>query len=416
MTMDLTTFYPLALALALGLLVGLQRERSAHPVAGIRTFPLITLLGVLSTLFFRETGIWLTVAGLIAVSILLLQVNLIRIREGKYEPGITTEMAALVMFLVGAALPLGYAAPAVVISGVVAVLLQAKEPLHRFSRAIGEAEFRAGSRLVLVGLVILPILPNQPYGPYGVLNPFEIWLMVVMIVGVSLGAYVVHRLLGDRVGALLGGALGGFISSTATTVSYARRARGKGSAAAASSAVVIVLASTTVFLRVMLMVGLVAPSYAWGLLPPLAALGAVMGILAVVLYFAGRHAEAESVQQEPPTDMRAPIIFGLLYALVLLAVAYGRDRMGDSGLYLVAAISGLTDMDAITLSTARLTQAQQLGPELGWRVILVGVLASLVFKGALAGILGGMQLFLRVAAAFAVVMAAGGAALLFLNW
>jgi uncharacterized membrane protein (DUF4010 family) len=413
MSMDFDNLYPLALALGLGLLVGLQRERAEHPVAGIRTFPLITMLGVLCMMFSDQAGIWLAVAGLLSVALLLVQANLTRARGGSPDPGLTTEVAALVMFLVGAALPLGYDAEAVVVSGVVAMLLQAKESLHQFSRALGDAEVRAGTRLVLVALVILPVLPNQDYGPYGVLNPFEVWFMVVLIVGVSLGAYIIHRMLGDRVGALLGGALGGFISSTATTVSYARRAKGQGAPAAAASAVVIVLASSTVFLRVMFMVGLMAPVYGWVLLPPLAALGAVMAVLALITYLFARRVIVAPVHQEPPTDMRGPIVFGLLYAIVLLAVAYGRDTFGESGLYVVAAISGLTDMDAITLSTARLTQAGQLAPEVGWRIIIVGVLASLVFKGALAGILGGFQLFLRVGAAFAVAMAAGGAILYF---
>lgn len=413
MSMDFQNLYSLVLALGLGLLVGLQRERAEHPVAGIRTFPLITILGVLSTLFRDQTGVWLPVAGLVSVALLLFQANLVRAHEDGADPGLTTEFAALVMFLVGAALPMGYEAEAIVISGVVAMLLQAKETLHRFSRTLGDDEVHAGTRLVLVALVILPVLPNREYGPYGVLNPFEIWLMVVLIVGVSLGAYIIHRMLGDRVGALLGGALGGFISSTATTVSYARRAKGEGSAAAAASAVVIVLASTTVFVRVMLMVGLMAPAYGWVLLPPLATLGVLMAVLALGTYLLARRIIVAPVHQEPPTDMRGPIIFGLLYAIVLLAVAYGRDAFGESGLYVVAAISGLTDMDAITLSTARLTKAGQLEPEIGWRVILVGVLASLAFKAALAGILGGLRLFVRVGAAFALAMVGGGAILLF---
>lgn len=413
MTIDFPTLYPLALALGLGMLVGLQRERAAEPVAGIRTFPLITLLGALSTLFTGETGLWLCAAALLALAGLLVLANASRIREGQFDAGLTTEVAALVMFLVGAMLGLGHAPEAVAVGGVVAILLHAKEPLHRFSRAIGEAEFRAVIRLVLIGLVILPVLPNEAYGPYGVLNPFQIWLMVVLIVGVSLGAYVIHRAVGEGAGALLGGALGGFISSTATTVSYARRAR-NAPGHVASSTVVIVVASTTVLVRIMIMVTLVAPAFAAALLAPLAAMTLVMAVLSAATVALARRGAGAAMDREPPSELRAAIVFGLLYAIVLLAVAYGRDAFGEQGLFIVAAVSGLTDVDAIVLSTAQLTRLGQLDPALGWRVILLGTLANLLFKGLLAGVLGGRALFARVAAAFGLALC-GGAAIFLLH-
>jgi uncharacterized membrane protein (DUF4010 family) len=410
-TIELHDFYPLVLAIGLGMLVGLQRERAAEPVAGIRTFPLITLLGALSTRF-ADGAPWVPAAALLALAGLLVQANFTRMRGGQADAGLTTEVAALVMFLVGALLGMGRAPEAVAVGGVVAVLLHAKEPLHQFSRAMGEAEFRAVIRLVLIALVILPVLPNQAFGPYGVLNPFEIWLMVVLIVGVSLGAYVIQRLLGPRAGVLLGGALGGFISSTATTVGYARRAKSNPDQVAAST-VVIVLASTTVLLRVMLVVALVASAVALELLLPVAAMAVLMAALCAVTLLVIRHDAAESPRREPPSDLRAAIVFGLLYALVLLAVAYGRDALGEQGLFLIAAVSGLTDVDAIVLSTAQLARLDQIDPATGGRVILVGTMANLVFKGALAGLLGGAALFVRVALVFGAALV-GGAAILVL--
>jgi uncharacterized membrane protein (DUF4010 family) len=195
----------LLLALGLGLLIGLQREWSKSELAGVRTFPLISVFGTLTGILAERAGVWTVAAALLAVAALLIIGNLAGIRAGSADPGLTTEAAVLVMFAVGVAISQGLVGPAIVVTGAVAVLLQWKRQLHGFVARIEEAELRAVSRLVLIGLVILPALPNQDFGPYGVLNPFEIWLMVVLIVGISLAAYVAYRLFGARGGVLATG-------------------------------------------------------------------------------------------------------------------------------------------------------------------------------------------------------------------
>ena len=192
------TILSLLLALALGLLVGLQREWGNNEIAGIRTFPLITVFGALSGVLTDRTGGWIVAAGLLVVGAMLVIGHLAGLRAGTADPGLTTEAAVLVMFAVGAGVFLGLVGPAIVVTGGVAVLLQWKRELHGFVQRIEEAELRAVSRLVLIVLVILPALPNRDFGPFGVLNPFEVWLMVVLIVGISLAAYVAYRLLGSR--------------------------------------------------------------------------------------------------------------------------------------------------------------------------------------------------------------------------
>lgn len=403
----------LALALGLGLLVGLQRERAQSQIAGIRTFALLTVFGALSATLAGAFGGWVVAAGVLAVggAVVLGDLALLRRAEvggDEPDPGRTTEIAALTMFGVGALLPLGHRVPGVVLGATVALLLHWKRPLHDMVRRIGADDVRAIMRLALVALVVLPVLPNRALGPSGVLNPFEIWLMVVLIVGISLGAYVAYRLLGPRSGTLAAGGLGGLISSTATTVSYARRSRD--AEPTAGSVLVIVVASTVVFVRILGEIAAVAPSVLATTAPPLVAMMGWMGLVSAGVYVRGRRRleGAAAVDREAPSPLGAAIGFGLLYAIVLVGVAVARDHLGRGGLYLVAGLSGLTDMDAITLSTAQLMDAGGLAREVGWRLILVGGMANLVFKWLVVAILGGAALARDVGIAFALALGGGG--------
>ncbi len=409
--MQFTVIQDLLIALALGLLVGLQREWSKSRVAGVRTFPMITLFGALTAVLAAHFGGWTIAAGLLALAAMLAVANVAKFKAGGADPGLTTEVAALMMFGVGAAVPAGLVGPAIVATGSVAVLLQFKEQLHGFVKRIEEADLRAAARLALIGLVILPALPNVAYGPYGVLNPFRVWLMVVLIVGISLTAYVSYRALGPRGGSWAAGILGGLISSTATTATHAqlsRSATGRGSASFA----VIVTASAVVFGRVLAEIAIVAPSELAATAPPIALMMAFMASLAFAAHRrstpSSDHAPASA---GPPSSLRTAIAFGLLYALVLLGVAFAKEQFGDRGLYVVAALSGLTDMDAITLSTVQLIQTGGLEASTGWRLILVGALANLVFKAGIVAMAGSARLARRVALSFGAALLCGAAIL-----
>jgi uncharacterized membrane protein (DUF4010 family) len=410
--MHLDIVVNLLLALALGLLVGLQREWSNSEIAGVRTFPLITIFGALTGILAEQFGGWTVAAAVMAVAAMLVIGNLVSLRAGSGDPGLTTEAAVLVMFAVGAAISQGLLAPAIVVTGAVALLLQWKRELHGFVAQIEEAELRAVSRLVLIGLVILPALPDRAFGPYGVLNPFEIWLMVVLIVGISLAAYVAYRLLGAHVGVVVTGILGGLISSTATTLTYSQKAREQSSHAAMAGAV-IVLASTSVFGRVLFEVAAVAPAALPQVAPPLLVMTAAIAVLAWMALARSRREPAPPRDQQPPSTLTSAIAFGLLYTLVLLAVAAARRHFGEGALYAVAAVSGLTDVDAITLSTARLIRTGTLAAETGWRIILVGALANLAFKAGIVFALGGAKLFRWVLPYFAAAAAVGVLLLVF---
>ena len=400
-------FQALGVALALGLLVGMEREWVKDQVAGIRTFTLVTLSGALSALVAEKYGGWVIAAAVVCLTVMILIGNLPALRRRAADMGITTEFAMLAMFFTGMLPLMGYGVVATVVAGVVMVLLHSKKSMHSLVRKIGEAELRAIARLVLIGLVILPVLPNEQYGYYGVFNPFKIWLMVVLIVGLSLAAYLVGKFIGPNKGLLVSGLLGGMISSTATTASLSRQSKDTG-ASPALLGLVIMIASTVVFGRVIAEILAVAPQAGRTMIAPFAVMMAWMALVSLGCWFLSRKQMAKPSDRQPPSEMKGAVMFGAMYALVLLGVAVARHNFGQTGLFTVAAISGLTDMDAITLSTANLVQGNHIDASTGWRVILTGGVANLVFKGIMAATLGSRALAGYIAAVFgASILGAG---------
>lgn len=397
-------------ALALGLLVGLQRERTPNRQAGIRTFAIITVLGAILGILSAATGWWLAGAAILVIGGLMMVSHADRVRRDPANAGLTTEVAALLMFAVGILCAVGPLVLAVVVGGGMTVLLELKKPLHEHAAAISGRDFTAIMRFVLISLVILPVLPNQNYGPYQVLNPRETWIMVVLIVGISLGGYVLLKLFGEKAGTFLGGLLGGLVSSTATTVSYARQAAAT-PGIVGLAAMVVMLASAVAIVRVIILAGAVAPNALGVMAPPLLTFCGIMSLLFVGSLLTAGKGTGQVAEHGNPAELRPALIFGALYAVITLAVAASKDLFGDSALYPVAVISGLTDLDAIALTSARMIDKGQLDPHLGWRLILVAAMSNLVFKGAAAALLGGRLLGWRVGLWFGLSLAGGGAVL-----
>lgn len=405
--MDLTSlFVTLGIALGLGLLVGLQREHVASPLGGIRTFPLITILGSACALLAQSFGGWVLAAGVVAVASLIIVGNIIEVRSGTRAPGLTTEIAMLLMFAVGAYLVIGSREIAIAIGSGVAILLQFKGELHGIARKLGKEDLKAMMQFALISFIILPILPNRTYGPYDVLNPRKTWLMVVLIVGISLTGYVAYKFLGAKAGLILGGILGGLISSTATTVSYARRTRESPSLASVG-ALIIVIASTILYLRILVEIATVAPQFVWIAGPPIIVMVLLLALAAAGLWFWARHEKNTLPEQGNPSELKAALVFALIYSAVLFAVAAVKENFGQQGLFIVAILSGLTDVDAITLSISQLVGNSRLDASAGWRLIVSASLSNLVFKGAIVGVLGGRQLLKRILVPFSVVLAGG---------
>ena len=401
-------FQQLGLSLLLGLLVGLQRQHATSGMPGLRTFPLITVFGTVSAMLGLTFGGWIVAAGLVGLVAVLTFPNLVRIRKEEPNPGTTTDVAVLLMYGVGALLVVlpEQMGVAVAVGGGVAVLLQFKPQMHGFVEKLGDQDVSAIMQFVLITCVVLPVLPNRTYGPLEVLNPRETWLMVVLIVGMSLGGYIVYKFLGRNAGILLGGLLGGAISSTATTVSYSRQS-GNDSSGNRVAAVVIMIASTVVFVRVLVEIAVVAPEFFPVAAPPIAVLMVLTLIPGLFIWYRVGKASSRMPEQENPTQLKSAVFFGAMYGLVLLALAATKRYVGDEALYGVACLSGFTDMDAITLSTARMSKQFPQVAAQGWRLIIVAALANLVFKTVLVGVIGNRRLLGIIALLYALPIIGG---------
>jgi uncharacterized membrane protein (DUF4010 family) len=347
----------LLVALLIGLLVGLDRERAevrkkTGVFAGVRTFPLIALAGAIPALLIDVTGPWLVVAAFAGVAGVAV-VSYVR-ATGAGEVGATTEIAALATFLLGVLAGTGRLELAAASGVVVSVLLAAKPPLERFSRALTPEEVAATLELAVITVIVLPLLPNQGYGPGGVLNPREIWLIVVLVSALSFAGFVATRLLGEERGLAATGALGGIVSSTAVTVSMAQRTQGK-SGAARMEAAAAVLASTLMSARVVVLTGAVHPGILARVVPAMVAMAAVGGGGAWLLARGARRSGTEQKSElRNPFSLRSAIGFGLMYGLVLLVVHGADVYLGNRGLFATAVLSGLVDVDAASIAFTRL--------------------------------------------------------------
>lgn len=408
--MDYTDLTTLGIAFGLGMLTGLQREATNNKLAGVRTFTLIAILGAMSGFLTRDLdNPFILPVFALAVTAVLFIGNYMNLKtQTTPDIGQTTEVAALLMFAIGGYLVMGDRVLGIISGGGLAILLYLKEHLHSFIGKLKTKELNAIMTFAGISLVILPILPNQTFGPLDVLNPYNIWLMVVLIVGISIVGYFIYQFVDHRVGIISNGLLGGMISSTATTVSYSRMTA-KSPAGSSTAAFVITAASAVALVRVLIEIGVVIPlKLPEIILPLILELVLMAGICVAMFYFIQKDKESEKVPAPSnPAQFRSALVFGILYGLILLAVAFARKEFGQNALYAVAVISGLTDVDAITLSLSQLMKRGDLETDTGWRLILLASLSNLLFKGILASFLGNKRLTAWLAASFGISIAAG---------
>jgi len=397
--------------LGIGLLIGLERERNPAGKAGVRTFALVSLLGTLASLLggYVDTA-WLLPAGLLAVTGMLI-VAYARVAPTE-DPGTTTVAAAGVAYLLGALAGLGEATLAAALAILVTALLYFKPELESWSAALKREEQVSLLQFLVITFIVLPILPDRTYGPYGVLNPREIWLMVVLISGVGVASYMAMRVAGERHGTLLTGLLGGLVSSTATTALYARRSN-ESPALSQVALVVVSLANLVVLVRVAVLAAVVAPGILPRLAPVLgAALAAGLVAVAFLLHRSQRGTQLALPPARNPAEIGMAVRFGALYAFVLLAAAWLQDLVGSHGLYIATALSGVADVDPGVLSALNLYGADRVEDSTAVAAIAIALLANTLFKlGVLAWF--GRGLALRALAPFGAALAGGAAGLLY---
>lgn len=402
-----TQIIGLGIALAIGFIIGLEREWAENKPVGVRSFALIAAFGGISALMLSETGGWPIAAGLLVLGMILVM----HLRNRQLE-GITTLVAAFVVYLLGAAAVAGYWLPAIVLGGAVTVLLHWKKPLHRWVDRLGERDFEIIVRFVLIALVVLPVLPDRYFGPYDVFNPFTAWFLVVLIVGINLVGYIAFRLIGARAGAWLAGLVGGLVSSTATTIAYAgmsKQQRDLGPVVA----LVILVASATVYGRVLVELAVVAPEMVKTMAGPAVVLSAVLFGLSGLAYRAFQRSSAtEFPERENPARIRQALTFVALYLIILFAVAAAREMVGSEAVYAIAFVSGLTDVDALTLSIGQLYSSGRIDGDDAWRAIFLASLSNLLFKIAAAALLGSPELRKWIFGTGAIALTAGVSILL----
>jgi len=402
-----------AAALGLGVLLGLERERAktASSFAGVRTFGLLALSGGVAA--FLESALgqpWLAVAVFVAIAGLVIVSYAVSAQRG--ELGVTTEVSALLAFLLGFLCVrghvLGAAALAVASGGVLAL----KEWLHRLAGRIESADVEATLKFAIVSIIILPLVPNQNFGPppLDVINPYKIWLMVVLISGLNFASYLLVKLVGTEHGIGLTGLLGGLVSSTAVTLGFAQRSRQEPQQASAL-ALGILVAWTVMFFRVVALVAAVNR----GLAPQLGLVMAAFGIpslgICFLLWRRQRTAGKATVSAgENPFELGEAIRFGLLFGAITFVAKAAQVYLGDAGLYLAGAIAGLTDVDAIALSMAQLALGDATHAQAAASTIMIAVATNTLVKAGMAGFLGAPALRRIIVPAAGTILAAGAAA------
>ncbi len=420
-------FLGFLVALAAGALIGLEREQSMaadhkHRLGGVRTFPLIALAGALSALLSHRAGVWPILVSLLVIGAFM-AVSLQQDGGQGAARGITTEAAALITFLLGVLalypdLPLARGQRYLLIvasASVVMALLSFKEPLHEAVRRVSMDDLYATAKFVILALVILPLLPDQTYDPLDAFNPFHTGLIIVLVAGISFVGYFATRIAGEAKGLTVTGLVGGFVSSTAVTVSMATRAC-VSPRLLPFAAMAILLASGTMFVRMLVVVGIVDPGLVPYLLGPLGAMAAVSYATAAALYRSSRGhvAGTETVPHRNPFELRSAVQFGLLYLVILFASKAAHTTLGNPGLYLSSVLAGTTDVDAISVVVARF-HLEGLPDVAATLAVSLAAMTNTAVKVGIAAWLGGRDLVVRIAPGIGSVVAVGGLALFLLR-
>lgn len=401
MTAEIESLYFLLVALAIGLMIGVERgwqERASQEgqrIAGVRTYGLIGLLGGGFGLLAQQFGTLVLGFGFTALAVVVGMIFLAK-QQQEGEWGITSLVAALLVFVLAALATSGEVLVASSTAVVAVLLLSYKPQLHGLVSRLQVEELRAGIKLLLISVVMLPVLPDQGYGPWQALNPYRIWMMVVVIAAISFAGYVAIKIGGARRGILFTGLFGGLASSTAVTLHLSRLGHhNHGVVAVAASGILI--ACGTMFIRMLIIVGLLAPSMLATLWPPVV----LMALLtyAPLLFFhrdnAGKVPDASSILQNP-LELKTALTFGAILTAVMLLSVVLRNAYGEAGLMTLAALSGIADVDAIMLSLVGMAE-DQLSARLFVMGCVIAACANSIVKGLMCGLIGGRALGLKAA-------------------
>lgn len=408
-------FYRFGTATAIGFLIGLQREfvrndeNKPHLFAGVRTFALIALTGCTGALLAETLdSLWGLFVPALMVGALIVVAYAATIDTGHL--GATTEVAAIVTFLVGALCYYGQLQLAVAIGVLVTLLLSLKLELQRFTKRLTREDFVALVKFGVITAIILPVLPSEGMGapPFDVLNPHKIWLMVVLISGLSFLGYAVIKVAGSAHGIAWTGFLGGLASSTAVTLTFSERS-GKVKGLAKSFGIAILIAWATMFFRVIVEVLIVNRALLSDVWVPMLAAGTAGAGYCVYLWRVDSGTKGDQdVDFSNPFELGPALRFGALYGIILLVSRIAQMQLGTEGVYLSSIVAGLTDVDAITLSLAELSQpGGEIDTATASRAVTLAAMANTVVKAGIVLFTGSPELKKTILPGVALILAAG---------
>ena len=385
-----------ALSILLGFLIGLQREmhtlysHKTQDFGGARTFSVIALFGFLSswlTTFFP----YFFLIGSLLVGLLLIASYIVNSLSTP-EKGSTTEFAALVTFVIGAILNITPPIFPVFIAIVVLAILNLKETIQEYQQAITKRDLGAAILFLVMTFVILPILPDKAIDPMGLFNLYRIWFMVVLVAGISFFGYIAIRLLGTSHGIGVAGLFGGLVSSTAVAMSMARRVHENGFLIK-NLAIGISLASSLMLIRTGVEIWIINPDLTRPFILPIV-MGSIFGYGYIgILYLTSKRENiSQNIELKNPFDLKEALLMGLLFGAALALIALANRYIGESGVYAVASVSGIADVDAIVLSLSSLAN-NGLSSTTAHYAILIAIISNTIAKMGLVFFLGKSELF-----------------------
>ncbi len=410
------TFIQLGIAIAIGFIIGLERGwkgRAAEEgmrVAGLRTFGLIGLLGGLWGLLSQSYGQWLLGFAFLALAAMLVVGHTISVTVTK-DYGITTSVAALITFALGATAVTGAIHIAVTGAIVTAMILGLKPVLHGWVRHLDYDELSAILKLALIWIVILPVLPDRGYGPWQAINPYEIWWLVVLIAGISFAGYVAIKVVGASKGLLITGFLGGLVSSTAAAINLSKLAQNRSRVAVICGA--ILLAESIMFPRLLLEIAVVKRELLIPVLLPLLLMTGIMLVGVFLLWQKQTRSNEEKLPVTNPFQIKMALQFGLFLAVIMFLARAFMAWFGETGIYLVALVSGFADVDAITLSLASMA-GKDLTANTAVNGIIIAAIVNTLFKTMLALFIAGQQMLWKLLPVALAASVMGGISLLWI--
>ena len=403
-----TLFQKLIIAILIGALIGLEREHSRpadeKTFAGVRTFPLISILGFVAALISSITSFWIYFAVFIGYSSLITTAHIFSAKLGRL--GGTSEISTLIVFILGSLVYWNFVVLAAIIAVIVATFLTLKIQLHHFVGKVSEEDLYATIKLAIISVIILPLLPNREIGPLDILNPRMIWLMVIFISGISFIGYIFIKMFGENKGIPITGLMGGLVSSTAVSYSFSKRSK-ENSALAGNFALGILLASAVMFPRIFIIILVLNSALIKSIWLPLLLLALINAAVCYSMMKEINHNKSNlEIGLKNPFKLKSALLFGLVFAVMIFISKAAQVYLGKNGIFAASAFGGFASIDAIIVSLTQLTY-NKLNGEVISIAVIIAVISNSIFKVVITLIWGAKELSKQVIKGLGIVSLVG---------